>query len=733
MLESGRSLLWRLSVTVAITAAALAARALLDPWLGNKVPFITLFAAVAAVAWLAGSLPALLATAIGALGALYLWPDSSPVVTTISLLAFVATAGIIIWLVQRAQRHGDRAQQAAAALDRHRTLLQHMIDSLPMLVAYVDRERRYRLNNRTYGEWFGADAATLEGRRVEEVVGSAAYARARPFIDRVLAGESLRFEASLAYPNGARDVSITFAPHVVGEKVEGYFAIIEDISERKATEHARAHLAAIVASSTDAIISKSLEGIVQSWNAGAERLFGWRADEIIGKSITLLIPPEREHEEPIILARLARGEQLTQIETERMHRDGFRFPVSLTISPVYDSDGRVVGASKIARDISERRRVEAEREAEARRKDEFLATLAHELRNPLAPILTAAQAMPVDPTGDPDILAARNMIERQARHMTRLVDDLLDLSRITRGQVVLRRARVALHTALDAALESCRPMLRNAEVRLQPGERDESLIVDGDSTRLAQIISNLVGNAAKFTPRGGTVCVSLRRDGDDARIVVEDDGIGIDPTKLEQIFDMFVQVGASTERPATGLGIGLSLARKFAELHGGAVTAHSDGPGRGSRFDFSLPLATADATTVVPAERAAVGASLRILIADDNVDAAHSLSLLLRLDGHRVDIVNDGMAAVSSMTTSLPDVGLIDIGMPGLDGYEVARRVRALPGGDRVRLVALTGWGQDDARRRSHEAGFDAHLTKPADAAMLNRTLQSLCQRRSAV
>ncbi len=721
------SLPWQLCIAVSIAVAAVALRLLLDPWLGQRVPFITLFAAVAAVVWLTGPLPAVLATAIGLIATSFLWPESDPVATVVSQTAYVIGCGAIVLLGAIARRRGDEAHAAATALDREQRLLRLMINSLPMLVAYVDRSLRYRFNNRTYREWFGPDSESLEGRRVEDVVGREAFDRVRSHIERVLAGETLHFETSLPYPSGTREVSVTFAPHCVDGGVEGYFAIIEDISARRRSEHASAHLAAIVASSGDAIVSKSLDGIVQSWNAGAERLFGWSAEDIIGQSITKVIPPERLHEESDILARLARGERLTEIETERMHRDGHLIPVSLTISPVFDASGRIIGASKIARDISERRRIETERREELRRKDEFLATLAHELRNPLAPILNAAQSIPADALGDPRLLTARNMIERQARHMTRLVDDLLDLSRISHGQIVLRRAPTDLLQAIDAALEACQPLLQRGEVQLQRETSEEALQVDGDPTRLAQIVSNLVGNAAKFTPRGGTVRIALRRDADLACIVVEDNGVGIAADMLDRIFEMFTQAGSSPQQASSGLGIGLALARKLAELHGGELTAHSDGIGKGSRFELRLPLSAHPAMPVASIAAAATTAPLRILIADDNVDAARSLSLLLGLEGHQVEVVHDGNAAVSRLAERLPDVALLDIGMPGLDGYEVARRARSLPDGHRVRLIALTGWGQDDARRRSQEAGFDAHLTKPADAQVLEDTLRALC------
>ncbi|MCK7592707.1 PAS domain-containing protein [Pseudomarimonas salicorniae] len=728
----GHNALSRMTMAVGFAAAAITLRAALDPWVGGQVPFITLFAAVAASALFAGTRPAMLTALLGGACAFWLWPPGNTVAVLAALVAYLLACGLIIWLVSRARRRSREARQAAGQLTDQRRLLQEMIDALPMLVAYVDREHRYQFNNRAYGDWFEVAPESLAGRHVRELAGEEAYRRIEPHIQRALAGEMVRYEAQLPLSSGTRDLAITYAPHDVDGRVEGFFAIIEDISERRRTEHARAHLAAIVDSTSDAIVSKSLQGIVQSWNAGAERLFGWSAEEMVGQSITRIIPDERLHEEADILSRLSRGEHVIGMETERRRRDGHLVPISLTVSPVFDAQGRVIGASKIARDITERRRREAERQEEARRKDEFLATLAHELRNPLAPILNAAQAMQVDALSDPGLLAARSMIERQARHMSRLVDDLLDLSRISHGQIVLRREPCVLQEVFRSALEACEPTIERAGIHLAWQYDEQAITVEGDPTRLAQILSNLVGNAAKFTERGGSIEVDLSRQGDEARLEVEDTGIGIDPTQIEAIFGMFAQAEGRGEQVSSGLGIGLWLSRHLAEMHGGSLTAHSEGRGHGSRFTLRLPITAAacaepEQPTAAGGEGAVAGLSL--LVADDNVDAATSLAMLLRLEGHQVEVVHDGEAAVARLSGQRFDVALLDLGMPGCDGYEVARRVRAMDGGDDLRLVALTGWGQEEARQRSRDAGFDAHLTKPAEAGQIEETLRRLCDR----
>ena len=360
---------------------------------------------------------------------------------------------------------------------------------------------------------------------------------------------------------------------------------------RSPESDAQALLAAIVDSSDDAIVSKTLEGRIQSWNAGAERLFGYSAEEAIGQSIRLIIPPERASEEDAILARIRAGSRIGHFETERIAKGGRRVDVSLTISPIHDERGRVVGASKVARDITlEKRAREAQREAD-RTKDEFLAILAHELRNRLAPIRNAVEVLERVGSLAPAAQTAVTMIERQTLQMIRLVNDLLDVSRISRNELALRRKRVKLQDVLRDAFEVSRPLIDEREHVLTVSEPPRAIYLEVDRVRLAQAITNLLNNAARYTERGGRIWLDAQRDGDYAVISVRDNGAGIAPEVLPRLFEMFVHADASHEGAARGLGVGLTLARRIVELHAGTIQARSDGRGKGSEFTVRIPLA----------------------------------------------------------------------------------------------------------------------------------------------
>ena len=662
---------------------------------------------------------------------------------------------------------------------------------------------------------------------------------------------------------------------------------------------ARTRLAAVVESTDDAIITKTLEGVIRTWNTGAERIFGYTPEEIVGDPIFRLLPPDRMAEEADILRRLQHGERVDHFETKRVRKDGRVIDVSVTISPIRDASGRVIGASKIARDITERVRAEAKvrfladasaalaelsdyestlqriatlsvpafsdwcwidmrgadggirrlaiahadperiafvrelwkrfpprandargpmaairtgktdwaplvddgvlalfahddahlralqrlalrsfvcvplrsragaigavtfmtaesgriydrddlRAAEDlahraviaienarlvaelkesdRRKDEFLAVLAHELRNPLAPIRNATQVLRAKAPPVPELLWARDVIDRQVSQMTRLVDDLLDVSRIAQGKLELRKQRVALSVVANDAVESVRPLLEKWGHHLTVDIPPEPIFVEGDPSRLAQVLLNLLNNAAKYTDQGGRIRLAVQREGEQVAIRVQDNGIGVPPEMLLRIFDMFMQVDRSLERTREGLGIGLTLVERLVALHGGTISASSAGTGQGTEFVVRLPAlgdgaahdASGDAgDSPVP------GSGLRVLVVDDNQDSADSLAMLLRLAGHEVRTAHDGAAAIGADASFLPDVVVLDIGLPKLNGYQVARRIREQRGLRPV-LIAMTGWGQREDRRRSSEAGFDHHMTKPIDFNTLKSVL----------
>src|SRR6185436_15031721 len=356
-----------------------------------------------------------------------------------------------------------------------------------------------------------------------------------------------------------------------------------------------------------------------------------------------------------------------------------------------------------------------------RRKNEFLAVLAHELRNPLAPVRHAAMIARSSGATPGQIAWSNEVIERQVGHMARLLDDLLDVSRITRGTLEVRRSPVALAEVVEDATEMARPLIMRRRHELTVELPDEPVWLDADPLRIAQVFGNLLTNAAKFTDSGGRIKLAARLDADTVEVTVTDNGIGIAPEALDNMFQMFVQFGSPLERTESGLGIGLALAKALVELHGGRISAESAGIGQGTTFRVRLPLAQSpvrDVAAPTLATAADSPAEKLVLVADDNRDAAETLSALLKLGGHRVVTVNDGVTALDEIERSRPHLAFVDIGMPGKTGYDIAAHVRAQPWGGEMTLVALTGWGQASDRARALEAGFDEHWVKPVNGAL---------------
>jgi signal transduction histidine kinase/ActR/RegA family two-component response regulator len=383
----------------------------------------------------------------------------------------------------------------------------------------------------------------------------------------------------------------------------------------------------------------------------------------------------------------------------------------------------------LQREVAERAKAQAALKEADRNKDEFLAMLAHELRNPLAPIVNALHLMRMN-VSDSQLNWSREVIGRQLTHLTRLVDDLLDVSRITRGKIALSRQPLEIRTLVGQAVEAVQPLLQERSHTFAARIPEHPLWVDGDSLRLTQALSNVLGNAVKYTDRGGHIELEVLGDDGDLEIRVRDNGIGIPAERLPLIFDLFTQLDRKSDHPQSGLGIGLALVRRLLEMHGGSVEARSDGAGRGSEFVIRLPRYAGELSARTDGEQRASSAlpvpAHRILIADDNLDALESLAEVLKLQGHEVFSASNGSLALESAERHLPDVALLDIGMPLLDGYEVARRIRSQDWGRQVTLLAVTGWGQDADRRRSREAGFDLHLVKPLDVDKLAELLSRL-------
>ncbi|MEO6776613.1 MAG: ATP-binding protein [Kofleriaceae bacterium] len=490
----------------------------------------------------------------------------------------------------------------------------------------------------------------------------------------------------------------------------------------------------LVASVRDyAIFMLDPEGHVATWNAGAERFKGYAAHEIIGRHFSAFYPESEikagkcEHELEVA-ARVGRFED----EGWRLRKDGSQFWANVVISAVRDDSGTLVGFSKVTRDLTERKNNEEERAARLaaeqanRSKDEFLAMLGHELRNPLAPIVTALQLIKL--RGDTTFAREHAVIERQVEHLLHLVEDLLDVSRVSSGRIELRKATVDLRATIAKAVEIATPLFERQEHRLELEVPATAFLVEADEPRLVQVVANLLTNAAKYTEPGGQVWLAMRHVGETIEIEVRDTGIGIGPDLLPHVFELFVQGHQTSERSTGGLGLGLTLASALVRLHGGVITAASAGLGHGSRFTVALPAAAGPpaAKPVTPLGKAFPlhGEARRVLIVDDNEDARLLLSEILQAAGHEVQTAHDGIQALEVIESFAPEVAVLDLGLPVMDGYELAQHLRARE--HPPRLIALSGYGQAADRQRTSEAGFDRHLVKPVDVRRLLATIAEL-------
>jgi PAS domain S-box-containing protein len=485
----------------------------------------------------------------------------------------------------------------------------------------------------------------------------------------------------------------------------------------------------------DAVVVTDPQGRITLLNPVAQTLTGW-GDEAVGQPLDAVFRIVNEATRKPVENPVGRVIRLGTIvglanHTVLITKDDRELPIDDSGAPIRDARGRIVGVVLVFRDITERRGSERALEDADRRKDEFLAMLAHELRSPLAPIRNAAHTLGLLGTGDDRVRWVSGVIERQVGLMTRLVDDLLDVSRITSGKVTLQRESVSVRAVLAQAVEAARPSAEGRGQALEMDVPEDAGWVDGDPARLAQVVGNLLDNAIKYTEDGGRMWLRARVEADEVVIAVEDTGAGIDPELLPHVFDLFIQADRSLERKQGGLGLGLTLVRRLVEMHGGRVEAASPGPGLGSAFTIRLPrLAVEAAPPPAPAAAPAgadrpAGPARRILVVDDQQDSTDSLALFLRLRGHDVRTAHDGPSALDEIERYHPDVVFLDLGLPGMSGYDVARRVRMMNGPGPLRLVALTGYGTDGDRQKTRDAGFDVHLAKPVDPRDLDALLAS--------
>ncbi|HEY7328809.1 MAG TPA: PAS domain S-box protein [Gemmataceae bacterium] len=722
---------------VATGVVLLVRRFVLADSLGPDAPLYLFLLAVVASAWFGGLKTGLLTTALSAIAGTYVFivkddGEFAHNLDALRIALFVLSGGAISWFAEVLHRSRER-------VDQQRESLRITLDSIGDAVITTDGEGRVTSMNPVAAALTGWTPGEAAGRPLEEVfriINEWTRQNLENPVKRVLSEGRIIGLANhtllIAKDGTERPIDDSAAPirDAQGE-IKGVVLIFRDMTERKHAERIRLQLAALVESSDDAIIGKDLDGVIRSWNRGAERLYGYAAEEAIGKPITLIIPPDHPDELPAILERLKRGERIEHYETVRVCKDGRRVDVSLSISPIKDENGRIIGASKIAHDITERNRLYQQLQEADRRKDEFLATLAHELRNPLAPIRNALQIMRLAHDNKKAVEQAQTVIERQLQQMVRLIDDLMDISRITRNKLKLHLERVELVTVLRHALEISRPVIEAAGHELTVTMPTEPLYVDADATRLAQVISNLLNNAAKYTEHGGRIWLTAGTEGNQAVVRVKDTGLGISAEHLPRIFEMFAQVEHSLERSQGGLGIGLTLVKHLTEMHGGTVEAQSEGRNKGSEFIVRLPEATAPAAQPQPSattsEVKGSGERCKVLIVDDDEDTVTSMSMMLRIHGHDTHVARDGTEALEAARSFRPHIVLLDIALPKMNGYEVVRRIRQESWGKHMKLVALTGWGQEDDIRRSLEAGFDHHMTKPVEPAALEDLLKTLC------
>ena len=733
----------RYGIAVACVAVAVLVRVPLASVWDLKFPYFTLYPAVFIAAWAGGFGPGLLATVLCAAVANYLWMPPAYTFTIgdpgdrLSMVAFLFV-GVAVSVLNSLLRR--RAHYA-------RAILESISDGFVVL----DGRWHFRYVNEEGVQLTGRPRKDLLGRSLWDVLPD-------------LRGTAFETEARRAVTEG-RPVRLEFPYEPLGGWVdvrmypfhEGIAINFRDIGAQKQAEQMSSRLAAIVASSDDAIVGKDTIGVITSWNQAAERMFGYPATEAIGRHITMIIPPDRYREEDAVLARIRSGQSVDHFETVRVRKDGRPIEVSITVSPIRGADGTVVGASKIARDIGAQRQVVRERaelltrtqaaraEAEAanRSKDDFLTTLSHELRTPLNAVYGWAAMLQTGQMDESTRTRAIDAIMRNANAQVQLIDDLLDVSRIASGKLRLDPRPLEPRPVIEAAVEAVRPAALAKGIRLDLHLDPKAAAIIGDPNRLQQVVWNLLSNAVKFTPRSGSVRIALRERDSHVEIEVSDSGIGITPDLLPHVFERFRQGDSSSTRLQGGLGLGLTLVKQLVELHGGTVTAESRGVGQGATFTVRLPLRAAGhpATAAparpwtadgwVPVSSVSRLHGVRVLAVDDDRDGLALIAAILGQAGATVAVSHSAAEGFDMFVDETPDVLISDVEMPVEDGYSLIRRIRALEParGGRVPAIALTAYGRREDRLRSIGAGFSMHVPKPVDPSELLTLVASLSSR----
>jgi PAS domain S-box-containing protein len=600
---------------------------------------------------------------------------------------------------------------------------------------------------------FGYTASEIVGRSIRMIVPGDRQSEEDHVLRVIGRGETIdHFETMRQRKDGTLvPISLTVSPiHDASGNVVGASKVARDLTRTQRAQRDASRLAAIVDSSDDAIIGKDLHSIITSWNAAAERMFGYSAEETIGRSVRMLIPDDRQDEEDDVLGRIRRGQKFDHFDTVRRKKDGTQFPVSLTVSPVLDDHGTVIGASKIVRDVTQRVRADDERRrllemarSANRLKDEFLATLSHELRTPLNAIAGYARLMQAGLL-DPDKRdRAVDTIVRNVSSLTQIIEDVLDVSRIVSGKLRLNVQSVEMSTIIREAVETAQPAADAKDIRLDVIVDPRGTLVSGDPDRLRQVLSNLCSNAIKFTGKGGRVQVRLERVNSQIEVTVADSGVGISPEFLPHLFERFTQADASTTREHGGLGLGLAISRHFVELQGGRISAHSAGTGHGSTFRVELPIRGVQSSAddhirqhpTTPSHTVALAVpqltGIQILVVDDDPDSLALSREILETTGATVISADSGEDALEKLRRSRANVLIADLGMPVMDGFALIAAVRGSQdvGIREIPAAALTAFARSEDRVRALRSGFEVHLSKPIEPAELLAAAASLARR----